>query len=305
MSDRSGNRRYAAAPQLRSRSHHFDHRIFSDSDAPPGPSHQQPPSESAQAEHAAEDDGSESGAITGCALAFASGLATPRECFTSVADGSWHTVDSSDDGDDSDGGGDHDLAAPGGANVDLIDEFAAADNGDVWDDGGLDFDLGDEFDGETDEEDGAGLAAAGFGCSHYQRNCRWAACSNIARALRLPAPAEWWPRVAGKSTLRSNCALAFPRQHAARYWCRHCHNEAEETVEAMTRVPPTSHTLDRYAVTEARASARLPPPRLFDPQRRWSAPSATRASLCPTCARRAVYSSVRTLLPFNLFACCL
>jgi hypothetical protein len=184
MSDRSGNRRYAAAPQSRTCSHHFDHRIFSDADAPPGPSHQQPPSESAQAEHAAEDDGSESGAITGCALAFAPGFATPREGFTltSVADGSWHTVDSSDDGDDSDGGGDHDLAAPDGANVDLIVAADDDGDGDVWDNGGLDFDLGDEFDGETDEEDGAGLAAAGFGCSHYQRNCRWAACSNIARA---------------------------------------------------------------------------------------------------------------------------
>lgn len=87
----------------------------------------------------------------------------------------------------------------------------------------------------------------------------------ISRAHRSRAPAEWSPRAAGKSTLRSNRALAFPRQHAARYWCRHCHNEAEETVEAMTCVPPTSHTLDRYAVTEARASARQPAAALFDP----------------------------------------
>ncbi len=36
------------------------------------------------------------------------------------------------------------------------------------------------------------------------------------------------------------------------YWCRHCHNDAEESVEAMRRVPPTAHTIDRYAVKEAR-----------------------------------------------------
>ena len=49
-------------------------------------------------------------------------------------------------------------------------------------------------------------------------------------------------------------ARLFISSHVpARYWCRHCHNEAEESVAALRTIPPTSHTLDRYAVKEASA----------------------------------------------------
>ncbi len=55
-------------------------------------------------------------------------------------------------------------------------------------------------------------------------------------------------------------ARLFMSSHVpARYWCRHCHNEAEESVAALRCTPPTSHSLDRYAVKEASAHSAVNP----------------------------------------------
>lgn len=59
--------------------------------------------------------------------------------------------------------------------------------------------------------------------------------------------------VAAKSPPPSKSCLFIPSHVPARYWCRHCHNEAEESVAALRSIPPTSHSLDRYAVKEASA----------------------------------------------------
>jgi hypothetical protein len=99
-------------------------------------------------------------------------LVIQREGFTLHADGSWHTVDTSDDVSvDGDGGG---LNMPplNDADGHNVHEFAPPDDGDIWGLSALMFGNGDEFDDGSDEEDAAGSGNGGFGCHHYQRNCR-------------------------------------------------------------------------------------------------------------------------------------
>ena len=58
------------------------------------------------------------------------------------------------------------------------------------------------------------------------------------------------------ATLR-HLVVASASHVSPRYWCRHCHNEAEETVAAMRTIPPTAHTIDRYAVKEVSSKPAL------------------------------------------------
>ena len=102
-----------------------------------------------------------------------------------------------------------------------------------------------------------------------------------------------WQRVCCLNHVEEAAAFC-DNQILGRYWCRHCHNDAEDTVAALRCVPPTSHTLDRYAVKEASA-ADLALISADDTTCRLFALNATRASPSPTLARPVAYNSVRTL----------
>lgn len=156
------------------------------------------------------------------------------------SDSDWHTVDDEQSSDPDDDRGIH-------------ENYDEGDDEDLEDDEDDD----DDLDNSEHARQPDGIAAVSFGCSHYQRNCRCFSfemmgarfCATFSRVCP-----EWWPRAAEKSLLPQRILLPLPAYFTSRYWCRHCHNEAEETVAALTSVPPTSHTIDRYAVKEASAA---------------------------------------------------
>lgn len=80
-----------------------------------------------------------------------------------LSDGSWHTVDDDDNGDDDDDDAEEQQHAHGDAEEE--------------DDGS---DLFNDDDDDVVDGGASAYAATGFGCSHYQRNCR-CLCPYLAR----------------------------------------------------------------------------------------------------------------------------